>query len=50
MDLVQTSLAREPAELNVVKNFPPLETLCEDINKILTPTQEQPIAEMPISN
>ena len=50
MDLVQSSLAREPAELNVVKNFPPLETLCEDINKILTPTQEQPIAEMPISN
>ncbi|XP_027356637.1 CHD3-type chromatin-remodeling factor PICKLE isoform X2 [Abrus precatorius] len=50
MDLVQTSLTREPAEINGVKNFPPLETICEEINRILTPAQEQPISEMPISN
>lgn len=50
MDLVQTSLAREPAEINVVKKSPSLETICEDINRILTPTLEQPIAETPMLN
>ncbi|XP_061365248.1 CHD3-type chromatin-remodeling factor PICKLE isoform X2 [Gastrolobium bilobum] len=51
VDLVRTSLAREPAEFNAVKNLPLLETICEDINRILKPTQEeQPIAEMPILN
>ncbi|KAL2346668.1 hypothetical protein Fmac_000668 [Flemingia macrophylla] len=52
VDLVQTSLARAPPELdelNVVKNFPPLETLCEEVNRILKSTQE-PVAEMPTSN
>jgi len=50
MDLVQTSLAREPAELHVGKNFQPLETICKDINRILTPTQEQSAADIPQSN
>ncbi|KAK8465456.1 hypothetical protein PHAVU_009G088700 [Phaseolus vulgaris] len=50
MDLVQTSLARNPAELHVGKNFPPLETICKDINRILTPTQEQSAADIPKSN
>ncbi|XP_045804339.1 CHD3-type chromatin-remodeling factor PICKLE isoform X2 [Trifolium pratense] len=49
-DLVQASLARESAEVNTVKKFPPLETICEDINRILTPTVEQPISETPILN
>lgn len=50
MDLVQSSLAREPAEVNAVKKCPPLETICEDINRILTPTVEQPVAETPVLN
>ncbi|CAJ1973658.1 unnamed protein product [Sphenostylis stenocarpa] len=50
MDLVQTSLAREPADPDVVKNFPPLVTICEDIYRILTPIQEQRAADIPISN
>jgi chromodomain-helicase-DNA-binding protein 4 len=49
-DLVQASLARESAEVNTVKKFPPLETICEDVNRILTPTVEQPISETPILN
>ncbi|XP_027904599.1 CHD3-type chromatin-remodeling factor PICKLE isoform X2 [Vigna unguiculata] len=47
---VQTSLAREPAELHVGKNFSPLETICKDINRILTPTEEQSAADIPMSN
>ncbi|KAK7311902.1 hypothetical protein RJT34_10364 [Clitoria ternatea] len=50
MDLVQTFLAREPAEPNTAKNFPLLETICDDINRILTPTQENPIADTSILN
>ncbi|XP_014500998.1 CHD3-type chromatin-remodeling factor PICKLE isoform X5 [Vigna radiata var. radiata] len=49
-DLVQTSLAREPAELHVGKNFLPLETICKDIDRILTPTEEQSAADIPMSN
>lgn len=48
-DLVQASLAREPTEVNAGKKFPSLENICEDINRILTPTVEQ-IAETPILN
>ena len=44
VDLVRTSLAREPAEVNVAKNFPALETICENINRILTPTQQDQTA------
>ncbi|XP_047157581.1 CHD3-type chromatin-remodeling factor PICKLE isoform X3 [Vigna umbellata] len=50
MDLVQTSLAREPAELHVGKNFLPVETICKDIDRILTPTEEQSAADIPMSN
>ncbi|CAL0327180.1 unnamed protein product [Lupinus luteus] len=40
IDLVRGSSEREQAEGNMVKNTPPLETLCEDINRLLTPTQQ----------
>lgn len=51
VDLVQTSLAREQAEGNVVNNFPPLETICDDINRLLTPIQQdQASAEMTVLN
>ncbi|XP_015945340.1 CHD3-type chromatin-remodeling factor PICKLE [Arachis duranensis] len=39
IDRVRASLARESADVNVTKNFPPLETICEDMHRILTPTQ-----------
>ena len=50
IDLVQTSLARQSADVNVVKNFLPLEGICEDINRILAPTQDQPTEEMASMN
>jgi hypothetical protein len=43
-------LAREPAEVNAVKKCAPLETTCEDINRILTPTVKQLVAETPVLN
>ncbi|CAI8599568.1 unnamed protein product [Vicia faba] len=46
MDLVQASLAGEPAEVNAGKKFQPLEAISESINRILTPT----VAETPILN
>lgn len=46
-DLVRTSLARERTGVNIMKNFHQLETICEDVNRILT--QNQPTAE-PILN
>ncbi|MED6158959.1 hypothetical protein PIB30_037850 [Stylosanthes scabra] len=39
VDRVRASLAREPADVNVAKNFLPLETICEDMQRILTPSQ-----------
>ncbi|KAK7283118.1 hypothetical protein RIF29_12416 [Crotalaria pallida] len=47
-DLVRTSLEGEQAGGNVVKNFTPLETICEDINRLLTPRQEESKVEVPI--
>ncbi|KAK7260935.1 hypothetical protein RIF29_27236 [Crotalaria pallida] len=48
MDLVQPYLGGEPTEVNVMKNLHKLETICEDVNRILTPTQQnQPTAEKP---
>lgn len=46
MDLVQASLAGEPAEVNAVKKLAPLETISENINRTLTPT----VPETPILN
>ncbi|XP_054798276.1 CHD3-type chromatin-remodeling factor PICKLE isoform X2 [Prosopis cineraria] len=44
-------LAGGPADGSLMKNLPPLETVCEDINKILSPTkQDDGTAEMPISS
>ncbi|XP_019437785.1 PREDICTED: CHD3-type chromatin-remodeling factor PICKLE-like isoform X2 [Lupinus angustifolius] len=41
IDLVRRSSEREQAEGNMVKNNPPLETFCEDINRLLTVTPTQ---------
>ncbi|KAK4277229.1 hypothetical protein QN277_015253 [Acacia crassicarpa] len=42
-------LAGGPADVGPMKNLPPLETVCEDINKILSPSkQDDGTAEMPI--
>lgn len=47
--LVQTSLAREPAEVDAVKNFLSIDTICKDINGILTPSQQShPTEEKPL--
>ncbi|KAF7817290.1 CHD3-type chromatin-remodeling factor PICKLE isoform X1 [Senna tora] len=49
MDLIPTSLARETAEADAVKNFPKLQTICEDTNRILTPSQKShPTEEKPL--
>ncbi|OIV96461.1 hypothetical protein TanjilG_07853 [Lupinus angustifolius] len=50
LDLVRTSLEREQAEGNLVKNIPSLGTICEDINCLLTLAQDQTTAEMTVSN
>lgn len=34
------TLAREPEEVNAVKKLPSFEIICQDINRILTPTVE----------
>lgn len=47
-DSVPTSLARELTEVNATKNFHQLETIYQDINRILTPPNE-PTSE-PIVN
>ncbi|KAI4337260.1 hypothetical protein L6164_015699 [Bauhinia variegata] len=40
MESDQTALAREPAEVKMLNNLLPLETISKDINRILTPTQQ----------
>lgn len=51
MELVQTSLAGGPAEVILTKNLLPLETICGDINRILSPTKQNiPTGEMPTLN
>ncbi|CAK8569972.1 unnamed protein product [Lathyrus sativus] len=47
-DLVQASLSRELTEVNAMKNFHQLATICDHVNRILTP-QNQTISE-PIAN
>ncbi|XP_019447576.1 PREDICTED: CHD3-type chromatin-remodeling factor PICKLE-like isoform X1 [Lupinus angustifolius] len=42
MDIAQAYLARDPTEVNVMKNLHQLETICEDVKRILTPIAENP--------
>lgn len=41
-DSVQTYVTNQPASLQLRKKFLPLETICEDISRILSPQQQNP--------
>lgn len=50
-NLVQASLSRELTEVNAMKNFHQLATICDHVNRILTPqnqTNSEPIANSDI--
>lgn len=47
---VQTCLTNKPASLTLRKNLYPLETICEDINQILSPPQQKPPTELQTLN
>ncbi|XP_019438781.1 PREDICTED: CHD3-type chromatin-remodeling factor PICKLE-like [Lupinus angustifolius] len=40
MDVVETYLAKDPTDVNAMKNLHQLESICEDVNNILTPKQK----------
>lgn len=47
-DLVRTSWSRKQTEVNAMKNFHQLETICGDVNRILTQQNQHTLK--PIAN